>query len=117
MPEFRATFVTGDSVYGNDPALRQSLQYKASSLRAGDQQRPAPELGGGIHPRPHVGRPVALNDFHTLSCGEGAKGPRLFDWAYLPLDAPEQAGFEQGLLVRRSLSEPDELAYYLVFAR
>jgi len=30
----------------------------------------------------------ASTDFHTLSCGEGAKGPRLFDWAYLPLDAP-----------------------------
>ena len=58
----------------------------------------------------------APSSWHTLSAGEGAKGPRLFDWAYLPLDAPAQAGFEQGLLVRRSLSDPSELAYYLVFA-
>ena len=40
----------------------------------------------------------------------------MYDWAWLPLDAPEQAGFAHWLLVRRSLSDPSELAYYLVFA-
>jgi SRSO17 transposase len=51
-----------------------------------------------------------------LSAGAGEKGPRLYDWACLLLDAPEQAGFCRWLLVRQSLSDPSERAYYIVFA-
>ena len=40
----------------------------------------------------------------------------MYDWAWLPLDAPQQEGFAHWLLVRRSFSDPSELAYYVVFA-
>ena len=53
------------------------------------------------------------------SAGDGAKGPRLYDWALVPLAAPRVAGFEQALLIRRPLDAPDDpkqLAYYLTFA-
>jgi SRSO17 transposase len=54
--------------------------------------------------------------WQTLSCGNGAKGAREYDWASLALDAPQQEGFAHWLLVRRSLSDPTEVAYYRVFA-
>lgn len=54
-----------------------------------------------------------------LSAGDGIKGPRLYDWAYLELadlDAeevgcPEPGTWTRGLLVRRSLSDAS-LAYF-----
>jgi SRSO17 transposase len=110
-----AAFVTGDSVYGNDAPLRQCLQARQQAyvLAIKCDLRLCWE-GGHIRAQTLAKR-LPPSAWHTLSAGEGAKGPRLFDWAYLPLDAPEPAGFEQGLLVRRSLSDPTELAYYLVF--
>jgi SRSO17 transposase len=54
-----------------------------------------------------------------VSAGDGSRGPRLYDWAYLELadlDAeevgcPEPGNWTRGLLVRRSLSDTS-LAYF-----
>ena len=54
--------------------------------------------------------------FKRLSAGNGSKGPRLYDWARLPLNPPMQEGFERWLLVRRSIEDPQELTAYTVFA-
>jgi SRSO17 transposase len=51
-----------------------------------------------------------------LSAGEGSKGPRLYDWAYTPYRGGAPAGWATGLLVRRKLDEPDELAFHLTLA-
>lgn len=54
--------------------------------------------------------------WRRLSCGEGAKGERLYDWIRLPLNDPPQEGFSRWLMVRRSISDPEkELAAYVVF--
>jgi SRSO17 transposase len=51
-----------------------------------------------------------------LSCGEGAKGPRLYDWALIPLPRWGQTpDVQHALLVRRSLTD-GEVAYFVVFA-
>jgi hypothetical protein len=54
--------------------------------------------------------------FKRLSAGNGSKGPRLYDWARLPLNPPMQEGFERWLLVRRSIEDPQVLTAYTVFA-
>ena len=54
--------------------------------------------------------------WQRLSAGEGAKGPRLYDWAFLPYRGGAPPGWAKGLLVRRKLDEPDELAFYLTLA-
>ncbi len=51
-----------------------------------------------------------------LSAGAGAKGPRWYDWMWLPLAAPWQPAWRRGLLVRRSLSDPTAWTAYVVFA-
>jgi hypothetical protein len=48
-----------------------------------------------------------------LSAGEGSKGPRLYDRAYLPYRGGAPAGWAKGLLVRR---KPDELTFHLTLA-
>jgi SRSO17 transposase len=57
--------------------------------------------------------------WRRLSAGEGTKGPRLHDWAYLELADLEAAEYEdglsglwtRGLLIRRSVAD-GELAYF-----
>jgi SRSO17 transposase len=50
-----------------------------------------------------------------LSAGEGSQGPRWYDWACLALPYTTSAGKAQWLLARRSVSEPQEVAYYRVY--
>ena len=50
-----------------------------------------------------------------LSAGEGSQGPRWYDWACLQLPYTTAAGMAHWLLVRRSVSDPSELAYYRVY--
>ncbi len=54
-------------------------------------------------------------DWQHLSMSEGTKGPRLFDWAAVPILHRWQDDGRHWLLIRRSLTEPGEKAYYFVF--
>ena len=50
-----------------------------------------------------------------LSAGDGAKGPRLYDWAYLPYGIPP-TGWKSGLLIRRKKGRPHQFTFYLTWA-
>ena len=111
-----AAWVTGDSVYGNDRSLCEMLQDRRQPfVLAVKSDLRLSFLGGRIRASTLAARGEA-SAWQTLSCGDGAKGARLYDWARVPLDAPDQTGFAGWLLVRRSLSDPKEQAYYIVFA-
>ena len=49
--------------------------------------------------------------FERRSCGTGSKGPRISDWALIATGRPRQF-----LLIRRLLSRPDQLTFYLCWA-
>jgi SRSO17 transposase len=56
-----------------------------------------------------------------LSCGNGAKGPRVYDWAAAKLPVsivfdPDPPTHERRVLARRSLKRPAEIASYLAYA-
>jgi SRSO17 transposase len=55
-------------------------------------------------------------DWQRLSMSEGTKGPRLFDWAILPMLHQWEDDGRHWLLIRRSLADPSEKTYYFVFA-
>jgi SRSO17 transposase len=116
-------WVAADSIYGVGEigmALRRA--YKGYVLGVTGQHRfwscdanldvagTAAEIAKGIPDQ----------DWLRLSAGAGTKGPRLYDWAYLPLAtlradaldaALDQSLWTRGLLVRRSLSD-GALAYF-----
>src|SRR5205814_3591058 len=50
-----------------------------------------------------------------LSCGDGAHGPRRYDWAATPIH--RDLGLERRgwVLARRSISDPTDIAYYLCY--
>jgi len=111
-----AAWVTAESVYGDDPALRAFLEARGqASVMAIASDQPLPLWEGGIRALTLASR-LPASAWQTLSAGEGTKGPRRYDWAYQGLDAPDKSGWSRGLLVRRSLADPSELAYYHVFA-
>jgi SRSO17 transposase len=58
---------------------------------------------------------AAPTAWQRLSCGYGAQGRRIYDWAVVdirPLRRPEAGHW---LLARRSISDPCEIAYYICF--
>ena len=50
-----------------------------------------------------------------LSCGDGAHGPREYDWAASPIRPWRREGWDHWLLARRSLTDPTDIAYYICF--
>jgi SRSO17 transposase len=54
----------------------------------------------------------------VLSAGEGSKGPRLYEWAWLQLPEESDGPHERArfLLIRRSLADASKRAYYRVAA-
>jgi SRSO17 transposase len=111
-----AAWVSADSVYGGDPGLRAFLETRFQAyVLAVDCDERLPFWEGGIRALTLAQR-LPASAWQTLSAGEGAKGPRLYEWAIQLLDAPQAEGWSRSLLVRRSLSDPTELAYYHVFA-
>ena len=105
-------WVTGDTVYGADHALRRAIEARRRgyvlAVTSGQY------LGGRRVDAWAAGLPAEA--WHRLSAGEGAKGPRLYDWAFLPSRGGAPAGWGKGLLIRRKLAEPDDLAFYLTLA-
>jgi len=119
-----ATWVTGDSVYGGDRRLRVWLEQRDQPFVlavAKDEPLWAVVDSQWGQPRADdIAAQAPATDWQRLSAGNGAKGPRLHDWtrvrlARLQLTAEERR-FEHWLLVRRSVSDPADLAYYVVFA-
>jgi SRSO17 transposase len=104
-------WVVGDSVYGRDHRLRRSIAQHGRGyvLEVSSAQRL------GFKRVADWAAEFAPGAWQRLSAGEGAKGPRLYDWAYRSF-AGAAPGWRQGLLVRRSLSKADELAFYLTYA-
>jgi SRSO17 transposase len=109
-----AAWVVGDTVYGHDE-LRHWLEVQGRSYVL------AVSCTHGIWTAAQPVEAQALVDglpdeaWTSLSAGEGSQGPRLYDWACLALPYEAAPGMAHWLLVRRSLSDPTEHAYYRVY--
>ena len=116
-----ARWVVADTVYGHSPQLRTWLEEHgyAYALAVPSTEAVCVHTRAGIlladvaSIARHALRP---RDWHTLSASEGTKGERLFDWARLPLVHAGAVDGRHFLVLRRCLDDPDELAYYLVWA-
>ncbi len=114
------TWVTADCVYGADPALRQWLEGRrlayVLAIRKDTYLAVAHPTGVWRESVQALTAEVPAAAWQRLSAGAGSKGPRTYDWAQVPLAEPAPAGWALWLLVRRSLGERQDVAYYRVFA-
>jgi SRSO17 transposase len=104
-------WVTGDSVYGADSALRRAIEAagKGYVLTVTSAQHL------GLRPVGDWAKEVSKGGWTRLSAGDGAKGPRLYNWACVPFRGARE-GWQKALLIRRALEKPDELSFYLTLA-
>jgi SRSO17 transposase len=111
-----ATWVTGDSVYGDDRRLRMWLEAHERAYVLAVSGKEYVWLGWQQCQVKTVLASLPANDWRRHSAGAGAKGPRWYDWCWVPLAAPMLPAWRRWLLVRRSVSEPTELTAFVVFA-
>ncbi len=114
-------WVTGDTVYGGDRRLRVWLEQHAiphvMAVKCTEPVWAAGDRGPGQVAAERVIAQVPAEQWLRLSAGDGSKGRRFYDWTRVPLwrlGWPANVGF--WLLARRSITEPDEVAYYVCFA-
>ncbi|MGH2354769.1 MAG: IS701 family transposase [Chloroflexota bacterium] len=121
-----AAWVTGDEVYGSAGQLRRALEARGYgqgsvgyvlAVRSNESVTTWPPYGAPGQTR--VGPLTAAippEAWHRLSCGEGAQGPRVYDWAWVPLRPALREGWVHAVLLRRHPERPEEVAYYLAYA-
>lgn len=102
-------WVAFDEVYGRSSALRQTCEELGLAYVAVvpcDFQVTTP--AGTVTRMDEV---VAHAVFERRACGIGTKGPRFSDWAVLATASPRHV-----LLIRRLVSRPEQLTFYLCYA-
>jgi len=111
-----AAWVTGDSVYGDDRRLRVWLEEQAQAYVLAVSGKEYVWRGWRQHQVKTVLATLPLDGWTRLSAGAGTKGPRWYEWRWLPLAQPMHPAWRRWLLVRRSVSDPTDLTAYVVFA-
>ncbi len=116
-----AGWATADAVYGADYQFRQDLVKRQLRYVVGVTSTQALWVWHQGTPRQRPIREVVQGGAPTgwmrLSAGDGAKGPRVYDWAWgMIRESAVQPGWVEWWLARRSVSDPTEIAYYLACA-
>jgi len=112
-----ARWVTADEAYGQDSKSRIWLQERrVGYVLAVACNQKIPTEGGSARADALAAAAPALA-WKRRSCGAGVKRQRLYDWAVatLPDTGTAEHGFTRWLLIRRSITKPAELAYYLCY--
>ena len=119
-------WVAADSVYGVG-ALEGVLRRAGKGYVLGVASNHSIRSWGKARPiagtAESVAQGLAASDWKRLSAGDGAKGPRLYDWAYIELadidaseyDASRSGLWTRGLLIRRTIADQD-LAFFSTWA-
>ena len=112
-------WVTGDEVYGSDRNLRLWLEQEGIphvlAIKSNEKLWVWTEKGPQQVRADRLAAQVEVTDWVRCSAGDGAKGPRLYDWATVEIRPLREPGRGYWLLARRSIAKPDELAYYVCF--
>ena len=111
-----AAWVAGDSVYGDNRSLRAWLEERTQAYVLTVSGKEYVWRPGRQWPVKTLLAMLEEEGWCRLRAGDGTKGPRWYDWRWLPLEAPLQPHWRRWLLVRRSLSDPTERTAYVVYA-
>lgn len=109
-------WVTGDSIYGDDRRLRMWLEEQDHAYVLAVSGKDYVWIGWRQHQVKTLLATLPEEGWKRLSAGAGAKGPREYDWLLLPIGSGLQEPGRRWLLVRRSISEEQDLTAYAVFA-
>ena len=108
-------WITGDEIYGDDRRLRVWLeQSDLHFVLAVASNQYVWNTNFRQATVSQLAESPSDIEWQTLSAGDGAKGPRLYEWARIACLSWQMPG-QRWLLLRRSLSDA-KLAYYVCYA-
>lgn len=135
LEEVPARWVSADALYGSSREFRLFLENRGQpfvlGVKSNDRVWKLSERGRlleqeSLHVRvDELAGEIPKEQWRRLSAGEGSKDERLGDWALVELERLQLTGWDRfrgyrhwgrWLLVRRSVTEPKQLSYYVVFA-
>ena len=112
-------WVAGDTVYGSDRKLRRWLEQReiphVLAIKSNEKLWAWTEEGPRQVRADRLASQVDESGWVRLSAGNGAKGPRVYDWTWVEIRPLREPGKGYWLLVRRSIAQPEELAWYVCF--
>ena len=112
-------WVAGDEVYGSDRNLRLWLEREGIAhvlaIKINEKLWAWTEQGPRQVRADRLASQVDELDWTRCSAGNGAKGPRVYDWAVVEIRPLREPGKGYWLLARRSVAKPEELAYYVCY--
>ena len=110
---------TGDEVYGSDRKLRLWLERQeiphVMAVKSNEKLWALTDKGPLQVRADRLASGVAESAWVRCSAGNGAKGPRVYDWIAVDIRPLREPGKGYWLLARRSVAKPGELAYYVCF--
>jgi SRSO17 transposase len=107
-----ARWVAADAVYGSDYHFRAAVEAPGLGYVVGVRADFAVRSGFRQVRVKGLLAEVPAGGWRRLSCGAGAKGPRLYDWALFRTPSPEPEAYARWVLIRRSTSDPADVAYF-----
>jgi SRSO17 transposase len=110
-----ARWVAGDEVYGADPGLRRDLEDRRTGYVLAVACSHRATTAAGPQRADTIARGLPRRAWQRLSAGQGSKGPRFYDWAWITIDAGAAPAGQRSLLIRRNITT-GELAYYRCYA-
>src|SRR3954471_17049123 len=108
-----AAWVTGDEVYGSDGRLRRWLEGQQRPYVLAVRANQYVWTGFRQATVAALAKALPKRAWHKITIAAGSKGPRRYAWAWVPINHDLGPAWRRWLLVRRSLDDPEELAYYI----
>lgn len=105
-------WVTADSIYGDYRRIRLWLESLPKPYVLAVTAKESVWIGWQQVRVGEVLEQLPEDGWVQLNAGAGAKGPRLYDWQLVAVNAPPVEGWRRWLLVRRSLEDPADLAAF-----
>ena len=101
-------WVAADEAYGDNGPLRDYLEEEEIAYVLAVSRDHLLAMPVGRRRAEELAARLPRRAWQRLSCGDGAKGERRYDWALVAASRPEIS-----LLIRRSISRPSQLAFYI----
>jgi SRSO17 transposase len=113
-------WVTADAAYGQEWRFRRVLKNAGVGYVLAV---PKSQFTAGCPRIDYLFTQAPQEAWERRSCGQGAKGLRVYDWAAVRLPTVSEFDYQKGelaherwALARRGVRKPEEIAYYLGFA-
>jgi hypothetical protein len=108
-------WVTADEIYGQAKYLQTWLEEQDVSYVMAIRCSDTLTMPQGERRADALIAAVPSRAWQTISAGAGAHGPREYRWARIPVRIGQPRGRGHWLLARRSLADPEEIAYYACY--